>query len=67
MILEFATKRDINGNRRYLAVDTEKRVFATDSRRWYSREDFAQITATDRRRMIDKLETAGFSRVDYCN
>lgn len=29
MKLEFRTERDINGNRKYLAIDTERKQYAT--------------------------------------
>jgi hypothetical protein len=65
MILQFATKRDANGNRYFLGIDTGAECFATDSRHWYSREDIIEISKRDRREIIDQLETNGWRRVDY--
>lgn len=65
MILQFATKRDINGNRYFLGIDTGARCFATESRHWYSREDIIEISKKDRREIIAQLETNGWRRVDY--
>ena len=55
MILEFATKRDVNGNRYYLGIDTDKKTFARERGKWYSREDVTEIGKNDRRKMIDQL------------
>lgn len=64
MILEFATKRDRNGNRYYLGIDTDRKVYSLERGHWYSREDIAEITKTDRRRLIEKIETE-YKRIDY--
>lgn len=64
MILEFATKRDRNGNRYYLGIDTDRKVYSLGRGRWYSREDITEITKTDRRRLIEKIE-AEYKRIDY--
>jgi len=65
MILEFATKRDQNGNRYYLGIDTEKRTFSRERGKWYSREDITEISKTDRRKMIEQAENAGFTETEY--
>lgn len=64
MILKFATKRDVNGNRYYLGVDTENKTFARERSHWYSREDISEISKTDRRKMIDQLENEGYNEID---
>lgn len=64
MILEFATKRDINGNRYYLGIDTEKKSFSRERGRWYSRDDITEITKADRRKIIEQLENAGFTETE---
>lgn len=66
MFLEFATKRDRNGNRYYLGIDTEKKIFSRERGRWYSREDLtAEITRKDRRKLIEALEADGFKEIEY--
>lgn len=65
MIFEFATKRDLNGNRYYLGIDTEKKTFSRERGKWYSREDIIEVGKTDRRRMINDLERAGFTEKEY--
>ena len=64
MILEFATKRDINGNRYYLGIDTENKSFSRERGQWYNREDITEITKADRRKMIGQLENAGFTETE---
>lgn len=64
MVLEFATKRDQNGNRYYLGIDTEKKSFSRERGRWYSREDITEITKADRRKIIEQLEHAGFTETE---
>lgn len=65
MILEFATKRDRNGNRYYLGINTDKNTFSRERGKWYSREDITEIGKSDRRKMIDQLTAAGFVETDY--
>ena len=65
MILKFATKRSPNGYRKYLALDTERKQYATESAHWYSRDDITEISNADRRRIIEQVEKAGYSRIDY--
>lgn len=65
MQLEFATKRTPAGNRYYLGIDTEEKTFSRERARWYSREDIAEISKTDRRAIIERLEKAGYKETDY--
>ena len=66
MFLEFATKRDINGNRYYLGIDTEKKQFSRERGRWYSREDLtAEITRKDRRKLIETLEAENYTEIEH--
>ena len=64
MQLEFCTKRDPSGNRYFLGIDTENKTFSRQRARWYSREDAAEISKKDRRALIDKLESAGYTETD---
>lgn len=64
MILEFATKRGANGYRKYLGIDTDKKVFSRERSRWYCRADIVEITDKDRRAIIDRLSDSGFTEVD---
>lgn len=65
MIFRFSTKRDVNGNRYFLGIDTEKRVFSRESVHWYGKEDVIEIKKSDRQKMIDDLQAAGFSEIKY--
>lgn len=64
MLLQFATKRNANGNRKYLAFDTSRKTFALSPRGWYSREDVVEITAKDRLKIIDAVLNEGYKQVD---
>ena len=65
MILRYATKRNASGNRKFLAMDTERKVFARESLHWFCKEDLtAELTNTQRRNLIDELEKAGFSEIE---
>jgi len=64
MIIKFATKRDRNGNRYYLGIDTEKKVYALTSSHWYSREDITEVTQRDRRKLIEAVRADGYKEVD---
>lgn len=67
MILEFTTKRNTSGNRSYLGIDTEKKVFSRERGWWYGREDVIEISKTDRIRMIEKLESENYTEIEYFN
>ena len=63
MLLEFATKRDRNGNRYYLGVDTENKTFSRQCSHWYCREDIVEIGKRDRNKIIEQLETANYKEI----
>ena len=65
MKLEFATKRDINGNRYYLGIDTDNKTFSRERGKWYSREYITEIGKNDRRKMIKQLTAAGFTEIEH--
>ena len=65
MIIEFATKRDVNGNRYYLGFDTDKKVFSRDRGKWYGRDDIIEINKADRRKLIDSLEADGYAEIEH--
>ena len=64
LVLEFATKRDKNGNRSYLGIDLVNEDYSTERGKWYSRDDVIEISKTDRRKLIEMLQASGFDRVD---
>ena len=62
MILRFMTKRNTNGNRRYLAIDTEKKVFTTLC--WHMIPDGEEISATALRKIREACENAGYTETE---
>ena len=65
MILEYTTKRDVNGNRYYLGVDTEAKTCSTTRAMWYSRDDVLEISKKDRRKLMEVLDRQGFTEVNH--
>ena len=47
MILEYATRRDVNGNRYYLGIDNETFIFSRKRGAWYTRDDIIEISKKD--------------------
>lgn len=47
MILRFATKRDLHGNRLYFIIDTEKKEYSRNNSKWFHREDFVEVGKQD--------------------
>lgn len=64
MKINLATKRNAAGWRKILLIDTEKKEYSRESTHWFCREDFAEVSTTDFRRMLEKVEKAGFSEVE---
>lgn len=64
MILRFATKRDKNGNRKYLMIDTTAAIYATAPIHWYCRADFVEIGAHDRAKLLTDVVEHGYTRID---
>lgn len=64
MILKFVTKRNVNGNRKYLAFDTEIKQFARESSHWFCREDFVEVGSNDLRKLTEMCREGGYTEVD---
>ena len=47
MIIRFCTKRDINGNRKYLIIDECNKSYNDNCVRWFSRSDFVEVSVGD--------------------
>lgn len=60
MEIRFATKRDVNGNRYYLTINTETHEY---SRRdmWFHAEDFITITRAEMRKLTQSCKNHGFT------
>ena len=65
MILEFATKRNQNGNRYYLGIDTDKKVFSRERGHWYTKDDVIEITKHDRNNLIEQLESENYKEIEH--
>ena len=64
MIIKFATKRDRNGNRYYLGIDTKKEVYAVTPLHWYSRDDITEVTQRERRKLIESVKADGYKQIN---
>lgn len=65
MIIKFATRRNATtGRRRYLAIDTDRKIYALEPARWFCREDFTEISVKDLHRLIDQTCADGYRHVD---
>ena len=62
MILEFKTKRNTNGHRAYLRIDTDKKEYSTFCRRMVV--DGIEVKAADRKNLIKELQKNGFTEND---
>ncbi len=64
MIIRYACKRNPNGYRSIVIVDHEKKIFSRTAAHWFCRDDFIEISKTDRDKIITWLNIAGFVEVD---
>lgn len=62
MIIRYKTKRDVNGNRYYLTVDTDKKTYIKDYNLWGKDTDI-EITKKQRREIIEQLENDKFKEI----
>ena len=62
MILRFMTKRNTNGNRKYLAIDTEKKVFCTRS--WHMIPEGEEVSTKAIRNIRSACENAGYTETE---
>lgn len=62
MIIRYKTKRDINGNRYFLTVDTDKKTYIKDYNLWGKDTDI-EITKKQRREIIEQLENDDFKEI----
>lgn len=63
MLLKFATKRNVNGNRLYIAIDTENKTYSLMPRSWLCKGDFVEITRTALRQIEDKAKSDNYTYV----
>lgn len=67
MVFEYSTRRDVNGNRYYLGIDIDNLIFSRERGMWYSRDDIIEISKKDRRKLIEQLQRAGYTEIEYFN
>ncbi len=65
MILKFATKRNVNGNRTYLEIDTTTREYARQSRSWYCKEEIIEVSHKDLHKVLQSCIDNSYSEVSY--
>ena len=65
MVFRFATKRSANGYRKYIIIDTEHKQYATEPAHLFNREDYTEVSAADRRKLIEQAERDNMTRVDH--
>jgi hypothetical protein len=63
MILEFKTKRDINGNRKYLYIDTGAETFSLYNPHFITQG--IEIKTADYNGLIEKLKMFGFREFNF--
>ena len=56
MVLRFCTKRNVNGNRKYLIIDCENKSYNDTCVRWFSRSDFVEVSASDLKMIKDQAQ-----------
>lgn len=64
MIIKFATKRNTNGHRAYIAIDTNSRTYSTNPALWLCREDFNEVTKRELEKIRDEARRDGFKEID---
>lgn len=64
MIIRYACKRNASGYRSIIIVDHEKKIFSRTAAHWFCREDFIEISKTDRDKLTEILTGAGYTETD---
>ncbi len=63
MFIEFKTKRNTYGHRKYLGIDTEAKVYSRQSPRMIT--EGIEINSSDMEELIEKCERNEFEEVDF--
>lgn len=64
MLIRLSTKRDTSGNRYYIIVDHDKKIYSRQPAHWYNKEDYIEISKTDARKYIEFIESANYKETD---
>ena len=67
MVFEYATRRDVNGNRLYLGIDNDNFIFSRERGTWYSRADVIEISKKDYHKLLADVQRAGYTEIEYFN
>ena len=60
MLLKFATKRNTNGHRHYLLIDTDKKHYSTQDR-WWVRSEFVEVKKSEYNELIAQASEDGYN------
>ena len=63
MIIKYTTKRDINGNRKTLIVNTEAQTYRRDYNTSRDYSDYITISVKDRNKIMQQLDEAGYTSI----
>ena len=66
MIEKIATKRDTSGNRYYLIIDHEKKVYTRNQRGWFNSYEYMETTKKERTKYINMLDAEGYKETEKC-
>ena len=65
MILKFATKRNQNGNRTYLGINTTTREYAREPQSWYCKEEIIEVSHKDLHKILQFCIDNNYSEITY--
>lgn len=64
MLLKFATKQNRNGNRSYIAIDSEAKTYSKNPTLWLCKGDFVEVTKAALQLIEDKAKVDNYKYVD---
>ena len=65
MILKFVTKRNQNGHRTYLGINTTTREYARQAQSWYCKEEIIEVSHKDLRKILQSCIDNNYSEITY--
>lgn len=65
MIIKFATKRNTNGNRTYLGIDTTTCEYARQPHNWYCRDEIIEVSYKDLHKILQSCIDSSYKEVSY--
>ena len=64
MTISFATKRNTNGNRAILIIDSDAKTYATSAARWYCNDDYIEVSRRDLIAQRNLAINAGYKQIE---